>query len=115
MASSQAQKKWRERVALGLTGRTCEVCGKQLREESKSKCFRCWRKTSEGKAYSQEQTARASNKYDAITEAKKIAACFSKELGFVNRAALEESHSKGELEVIPGERLTDWLGRSGQS
>ena len=102
MSSAQTQKKWRERVKLGLTGRTCEVCGKRLREESKSMCFRCWRKSSEGKAYSQEQTAKASNKYDAIAEAKKISVRFPKELGFVNKAALEKSHLKGELEVIPG-------------
>lgn len=103
MATTESQRKWRERVKAGIAGGQCLTCGKALRQESKKDlCFSCWRKTSEGKAYAQEQTAKSALKFDKVAEAKAIASKFSKELGFVNKAALEESSARGELEVIPG-------------
>lgn len=48
----------------------------------------------------------------SVTTAKAIAAEFSRELGFVNRAALEVSHDKGELEIVgDGAGFVHWHAR----
>lgn len=103
MATKESQAKWRERSRQGLTGETCDGCGKRLRKESRDGlCFYCWRKTPDGKAFASYQTWKSSQKVDVVAECKKISSKFSKELGFVNSAALNESASKNEVEVIPG-------------
>lgn len=104
MATKEQQKAWRERKKAGLII-PCPKCGGKNNNnlcESFSFCRKCWLQTLEGKAYNQDYVARSVEKFDKVTEAKRIASKYSDELGFVNRAALEESEAKGGLEVIQG-------------
>lgn len=110
MASTIAQKAWRQRLRLGVEVRRCS-CGKKLRQESRDVCQVCWKKTPEGKAYNQHQVACSTGKIDYVAEAKVIASKFSKELGFVNNAALKESLGKQCLEVIPDIGFVHWHHR----
>ena len=98
MTNKESQQRWRDRKKKGLI-RYCS-CGTRLRTESKEFCQRCWLKTPEGRAYNQDKVARSKFQFDKVLEAKRIASKYSKELGFVNRKALEESCGKNELEVI---------------
>lgn len=110
MATKEAQKKWRDRVKLGLI-QYC-TCGRTLRDSSRALCFNCWLKTPEGKAYNQETVARCTlQKIDLVTEAKKIASQYPYELGFVNSAALEEALRKKTLDVIPSIGFVHWHHR----
>ncbi|NET55977.1 MAG: GNAT family N-acetyltransferase [Symploca sp. SIO2E6] len=115
MASKLAQKRWRERKRHNKSAPKCQ-CGKRLRLESRrGLCRACWLKTPEGKAYNQHIvaiTASASKyKLNRPQEAKRIASRFSKELGFVNIRSLEESDTKGCLEVIQGIGFTHFHHR----
>lgn len=102
MATTKAQRTWRERKRQGVPAPTCPSCSKRLRDESRDICNACWLKTPEGRAYNQDNKARSIAKFDRVAEAKRIASKYSDELGFVNRAALDESNPKGGLEVIEG-------------
>lgn len=103
MATKEQQRRWLERKNAGLIApcQNCEGRNKNNLPEAFKFCMKCWLKTPEGKAYNQEKVARSiARKFDKIAEAKQISVKFSNELGFVNKAALEESEAKGNLEVI---------------
>jgi len=103
MATTKAQKAWRDRKNQGVGVAHCNNCCKKLRSESKDICRNCWLKEPEGKAYNQEKVAQSiASKINLAAESKRISLKFSAELGFVNRAALEESEAKNALEVIEG-------------
>lgn len=110
MATTSAQRAWRQRIRLGIEVRRCE-CGKKLREESGKLCQSCWKRTPEGRAYNQHSVAVSTSKIDVVSEAKKIASKFSSELGFVSTAALKESFDKQCLDVIPGVGFAHWHHR----
>lgn len=100
MSTAKNQKAWRDRKKNNIVTKLCP-CGKKLRDDSREICSRCWLKTSEGKAYNQHQVfISISSHVSKSTTAKKISTKFSKELGFVNLAALQESESKGCLELV---------------
>jgi GNAT superfamily N-acetyltransferase len=105
MATTEQQRRWIGRKMAGLIV-PCQQCGGKNNNnlcEAFELCLKCWLKTPEGKAYNQEKVARSiANKFDRAAEAKHISIKFSAELGFVNRAALQESVEKNTLEVIEG-------------
>lgn len=101
MATADNQARWRDRKRKGESAPKC-LCGKRLREESRSNlCRSCWLKTPEGRAYNQHRVARQQQSTLAPM-AKQIAFQLSKELGFINIRALEESEARKELEVVLG-------------
>jgi N-acetylglutamate synthase-like GNAT family acetyltransferase len=100
MATTVAQRNWRNRKFLGILPPSCQTCGKALRSDSKEICRKCWLQTDEGRAYNQYTVAQSACKIDKVKEAKQIASQYLKELGFVNQSALEESNKKGYLEVV---------------
>lgn len=102
MATADNQARWRDRKRKGKSAPKC-LCGKRLREESRANlCRSCWLKTPEGRAYNQHRVAQQQHRLVPVPmAAKQIASQFSKELGFINIRALEESSQRNELEVIP--------------